>query len=1009
MDSKDAPASGGLDHADTHFPDPMSPLVGRTEEQRILRDELRIASGGHGRLLLVGGEAGIGKTALVRTIASPARDVGFRILTGSCYDLASTPPYGPWLDLFEACRRDPSLPPAPAAFASGQLAPVDDQGALFADARRFVADLVADRPALIVLEDVHWADPASMDLLRHLGTYLRHWPVLVIVTYRSDAPSPRRSFSQHLPALVREAGGRRVDLHRLDEDALRDLVVSRLTLAGEDEDRLVAYLAAHAEGNPFFATEILRSLGEEQLLHSDGHTWSLGTLDRVVVPPLLRQVIDGRVARLGADTRTPLAVAAVIGYDVSLVLWAGIAELNEGDLFDIVERAVEAHLLEADSDGTRVRFVHALTREALYDGILPPRRRIWHRMVAEALMASPQPNPDTVAFHLQEAGDPLAVKWLIRSGDRAQRAYAWLTAAERFQTAARLMEGVDGQDHARLRLIVRASYLLRFSYPEDALVALDEADRLARRNGDTFTEGEVLHQRGFLRCYTDQFRCGLTMIARGIETLEALAYDEAQTGNALRAWLGESFTTDAQGDPAEDARLAIRIRTAAFDVRRCILPWYLASAGQLAAATTVGDRFVATFGELPGTRGGVRLAMAFAHHGLATAAASLGQPTEAHRLWTMAQKGLDDVDHHVLVAFMLLDELRDVALTYGADDPAMRRRLATEAAAALERAVGVLRPGVSPNLARLRCMTFDGRWEEALRILGELPSPGNTYLRRETTFARVFLARHRGEPDIAWAEIQSLLRQRAATEPGDLIHQEGLFLQREAAGLCLDAGDLPGAEAWLNAHDRWLFWSSSVLGRAEGQLAWGRYHHVAGDTGRARADLDAALAIAASPDQALVRLGAHRLLGEIDIAAGDMTGAESHLATALTLADACDVPFERARTLLALAELRGAAAHVEEASATFAALGAAPALEQAGTLAARLANASGRTPRLFGLTEREMEVLRLVAEGRSNPEIAEALFISQRTAATHVSHILHKLDVGSRAEAVDHAHRHDLL
>src|SRR5262249_21668389 len=199
-------------------------------------------------------------------------------------------------------------------------------------------------------------------------------------------------FYRQRPALVREAGGLRLDLRRLDGDALGDLVAGRFALPPADTARLVAYLERHAEGNPFFATELLRALQEELRLRPTGEGWSLAALDRVVMPSLLRQVIDGRVARLGEETRQPLAIAAVIGQEVALDLWAAVAGLGDEELLAIVEQAVEAHLLEAAPDGTRVRFVHALTREALYEGVLPPRRRLWHRQVEEVLAAGANPD-----------------------------------------------------------------------------------------------------------------------------------------------------------------------------------------------------------------------------------------------------------------------------------------------------------------------------------------------------------------------------------------------------------------------------------------------------------------------------------------------------------------------------------------------------------------------------------------------------------------------------------------
>ena len=120
--------------------------------------------------------------------------------------------------------------------------------------------------------------------------------------------------------------------------------------------------------------------------------WELDEIDRVILPPYLSQVIEGRVARLGEEMRQPLAMAAVIGQEVPLDLWARVMGLDEEELLPIIEHAVGAHLLEAEFVGTRVRFVHALTREALYEGILPPRRRVWHRQVGEALWRASVPN-----------------------------------------------------------------------------------------------------------------------------------------------------------------------------------------------------------------------------------------------------------------------------------------------------------------------------------------------------------------------------------------------------------------------------------------------------------------------------------------------------------------------------------------------------------------------------------------------------------------------------------------
>ncbi len=894
------------------------------------------------------------------------------------------------------------------------MAPVTDQAALFAEVRQFLAELAAARPALVLLEDLHWADPASVDLLRHVGPHLRHWPLLLLATYRVDELTPGRPFAHQIPALVREAEGQRLDVRRIDQGALRALAAARYRLARPDEDRLAAYLERHAEGNPFFATELLRTLEEEALLRRDEDGWTLAALDRVVVPSLLRQVIDGRVARLGEATRKALALAAVIGQEVPLALWAEVAELDEEAVLAVVERAVEAHLLEAERDGTRARFVHALTREALYEGVLPPRRRIWHRQVAQALLASADPDPDAVANHLQQAGDPRAWEWLVKAGERAQRAYAWLTAAERLRAAAALLSGSADEVRIRCQLLYRFSRLQRFSDPAGAIGALDEAGRLAARIDDPVLAAEILWHRGNLLFYADRCRTGLAAAAMAVDALEALPLGVTRSFTTAEPWLADALP-EALVDRADEVLSVERLHAAGLHFRRAIQPWTHAATGHPHAAIPLGERYLAALAETPGVTGGIHSTTAFPHFGIGTANAVLGRPQAARQAFARARALFVEQSHHALTAFTLLTELRECALAYDAVDPGRRRQLAAEAEAALARAGGALAPGVSPSLARLNCLFLDGKWDEAVRILENLPTPGNSVLRREVTDARVSLARHRGHPEMAWAQLRPLFPDGPATEPGDLIHQEGLFLQRLAADLCLDAGDLPGARSWLDAHDAWLAWSGSVLGRAEGQASWARYHRANRNPARARAAADDARALSAMPDQPLVWLAIHRFLGEMETADGRYAAAEGNLDAALDLAATCEAPFERALTLLALAELRAAAGDAARANTLLddvrhicVPLGAAPTLARAEALADRLPERSSGVQYPAGLTEREVEVLSLLPRGLSNAEIAVTLFVSPRTVQTHLTNLYGKLGVGGRAEAVAYAMAHGL-
>src|SRR5205085_5599158 len=142
------------------------------------------------------------------------------------------------------------------------------------------------------------------------------------------------------------------------------------------------------------------------------------------------------------------------------------------------ERAVAAQLLVAEGDGLRVRFTHALVRETLYEGLLPPRRRGWHRRAADALLARLAPDPDAVASHLRRAGDPRAIAWLVRAGLRAERAYAWLSAAERFEAALALLGGDDAPAGARGWLLARLAAVRAYADTRRSVAHLDAAARL---------------------------------------------------------------------------------------------------------------------------------------------------------------------------------------------------------------------------------------------------------------------------------------------------------------------------------------------------------------------------------------------------------------------------------------------------------------------------------------------------------------------------------------------------
>jgi DNA-binding CsgD family transcriptional regulator len=992
------------------------PLVGRAREQALLRDHLSAALAGEGSLVLVGGEAGIGKTALVRALGHDATVQGAVVLTGRCDDLTATPPYGPWLDLAATYRPGEGLPPPPAGLTGAEaIAALGGPGALFAQVRDFLAALAAVRPVVVVLEDAHWADPASLDLLRFLARRLPGLPVLLVVTYRADELARDRPLYGLLPALVREAPGNRIDLRPLAATDLRELVAARYALGAADETHLVAYLHDRSEGNPLFAHELMRTLEGEALLAPTPDGWVLGGLGRVPVPPLLAQVVEGRVARLGDQARDRLEVAAVVGQEVPLDLWAAVGGFPEDEVLATVERAVAAHLLEAAPEGTRVRFAHALVREALYEGVLPPRRRGWHRRVGEALAAAPGADPDAVAYHFARAGDARAEQWLIRAGDRAQRAYAWLTAVERFSEAVSLLEGDAGRTAERGWLLYRIGRLLRFAYPARGITYLDEAGRAADAAADRILTAFVLVDGGYLRCVAGDYGSGLAQMTAGLALLDDLSAENLWLDERIGTWVADLLPANEQA-PLEPIGSPDAPPIA--NLRRGLLVACLANAGRFAEALALGASYLDEVASRPLVGAQVVSSVADAWLGIGLSQAWQGRPDQARESLERARAHYRAIHHEPMLIYLGSCELVDVFLRYRTGELGERQRLAAEVEGAVARAGTATLTGtvsgreISPPLL-LQDLLLRGRWADVRRFATAAVALETPPLRRTAGHALGFLARHQGEPDRAWAWVRDVLPLGPASEPGSLPIQIALPLLRLAADLSLDVADLPTARLWIEAHDGWLAWSGAVPGRVEAQILWARFHRAAGESAPARRCAEEALAYATEPRQPLALLASQRLLGELDTDTGRHADAERHLNEALALVETFAAPHDRALTLLALAELRAATGRadeartlVEEVRAVCTPLNAAPALARAEALAVALrarsagARASQDAMAAFGLTPRELEVLRLLPRGLSNPEIAEALFLSRRTVQTHLTNVYGKLGVANRGEAI---------
>jgi DNA-binding CsgD family transcriptional regulator len=973
---------------------------------------LAAAAQGQGHLALVGGAAGIGKTALVRTLTADAASLGAAVLVGHCYDLSATAPYGPWRELLVGLPTEDGFPSLPAALTEVGDPQPGGQDALFRQAFDILSAVAATRPVVVVLEDLHWTDPASLDLLRFVARRLTNLPLLLVATYRVDELTRRHPLARLLPTLVREAPTARLDLRRLDEAALGALVTSRYPLPDEERVRLIAYLGAAAQGNPFYLQEVLRNLEEERVLCPGEPRWTLGDLNRVRVPALLKQVIEGRLARLGDAVWDHLSIGAVIGQRVPLDVWQMVGALTEDEVLQTVERAVEVNVLEADDDGVEVRFAHALVREVLYEGILPPRRRVWHRRVAEAAASLSKVDPDAIAYHFAQARDARAADWLVRAGKRALGTYAWLTARDRFAEAAALLEGDAARASERGWLIYRMGRLLRMSDPRRGVEYLVEAERVARSTDDPLLAAYALFDRGLLLCILTELERGMEAMEAGVAAIEALPVGHASVDPALGEWIADAIPAHATLTSVGDTAPAMTPLASRQGTMAC----WLGHTGHFAEARAVGEAYLAQAAGMSCHDALVLSGVGDAEFAVALAEAAMGRPAAARAAHRRAQGAFRAIDHYYLVGLVLSFELTEVVLPYGTTDVAARRGLAVEAAAQLAKAGGALESAPDAHLHELDVLIIEGAWAEAEQRARSALVTAHPLRRLPAMFGLAVLARWLGQPAEAWGHLNVGLPRGPAAKPGSHPFRHTTVAQRLAADLALDAKDLPTTVAWLAAHDAWLTWSGAVRGQAESRRLWARYHRVAGDLDRARQHASEAVAMATELHQPLVLLAAHRLLGEIEIDAGRFDATDSNLTKSLALADACAAPFERALTLLALAELRVAEGKAPEATRLLAEvraigqpLGATPMLAIVDALAAQLAALPARVDPGLRLSVRETEVLRLVAAGRSNPEIANLLFVSPRTVTTHLTHIFAKLDVEGRAAAVALALRHELL
>ena len=416
-------------------------LVGRADELQRLETALAAAAESRGSMVLIAGEAGIGKTRLASELAERARKSGATVLSGRCIDLVGSGlPYLPLVEALRPLRGSPALADVgrslrelsrlvPELSEPGTPVPPDAGGPdsqlrLFEETLAVLEHVGAEAPLVLVLEDLHWADGSTLDLVAFLAHAAREQRMLLVATYRSDEIKPESSLRRLVSELLRAREAAALALEPLGRDEVARLVV---TIA---EAPLPAARATEicerSEGNPFFAEELVAAAerGEETL------------------PRVLRDVLLQRLAGLGAETQSLLRVAAAAGRDVPYRLLAAVVPVSEAQLVEALRRTVEHDVLVPDQPAGSFRFRHALLAEAIYATVLPGEREELHARLARALGDDPALAASSIAgelaHHWAAAGRP--VEALRASVDAARDAAAVSGPSEALQHVEHVLE-----------------------------------------------------------------------------------------------------------------------------------------------------------------------------------------------------------------------------------------------------------------------------------------------------------------------------------------------------------------------------------------------------------------------------------------------------------------------------------------------------------------------------------------------------------------------------------------
>jgi predicted ATPase/DNA-binding SARP family transcriptional activator len=542
------------------------PLVGRQTELGELLRQLEIAVQGQGGLVLVYGEAGVGKTRLLQELARNAQWRGVQTLWGRCYELTAPLAYQPLVEVLRAellTLREAELQPLWRAelarllpeLASGEdvspaLGPEEEQRRLLEAIARACLALAEAAPHLVLLEDAHWMDLASLEALRYLLPRLAEARLLIIATARTEELTGGPAAV--LAALESTRVPKRLDLRQLDLAATEELVQRALDLQ-QPAPRFSTRLFAETEGNPFYLIETLWTLTEEGLLYRDeaggwSTPWDESTEDyaELPLPAGVAQSIERRLDRLPDALQELLGLATVIGRGVDFNLWHQASGRNEEILLTAGdELCSRGLLLAAEPDYV---FAHDQIRRVAYERLSAPRRRFYHTRIAQALTGLTPDEPEALAYHWTQAGVwDQALEHHQRAGDRARAVYANAEAVDHYTQAlealGRLSSPADPARSFELRL-AREEIYHRLGERTVQAEDLEALEALAQHLDDDRRRAKVAQRRSY---YADAI-ADYPMAIAAAQTAAELAHAAGEVGLEAAAYLEWGVAHYRQGE-----------------------------------------------------------------------------------------------------------------------------------------------------------------------------------------------------------------------------------------------------------------------------------------------------------------------------------------------------------------------------------------------------------------------------------------------------------------------------